>query len=110
MITEKTANSILGCCFPIWISSQGTVNFLRSVGLDVFDDIVDHTYDTIENPIDRLYRAVTDNLELLINVERTKSLWIQNHNRFLQNVEFFRKDLWQFYNTRFNHIIDRIAR
>jgi hypothetical protein len=72
LITEKTANSILGCSYPIWISSQGTVAFLRSAGFDVFDDVVNHSYDAIENPVDRVHRAVTDNLELLSNRERTQ--------------------------------------
>jgi hypothetical protein len=107
-ITEKTANSILGCNFPIWISSKGTVEFLRSTGMDVFDDVVNHDYDNIENPVDRLYRAVTDNTELLTDIERTKKLWKQNRQRFLQNVEYFRKDLWNFYGNRLTSEINKI--
>jgi hypothetical protein len=104
-LTEKTANAILGCSYPIWISSKGTVDFLRSTGFDVFDDIVNHSYDAIDNPIDRLHRAVTDNLELLTNRERTQRLWLEDQERFLNNVEHFRKGLWQFYNDRFNSAI-----
>jgi len=108
LITEKTANSILGCCFPIWISSKGTVEFLRSSGMDVFDDIVDHSYDLIDDPAERMHRAITDNIDLLTNVEKTKKLWLENQQRFLQNVEYFRKDLWQFYNTRFDALLDKL--
>ena len=109
-LTEKTANAILGCCYPIWISSKGTVEFLRSVGFDVFDDVVNHTYDTIENPIDRLHRAVADNLELLTNKERTQRLWQEDRGRFLNNVKCFRENLWQFYNTRFSTALDKLTR
>lgn len=108
LITEKTANSVLGCCFPIWISSKGTVEFLRSTGFDVFDDVIDHTYDTIDNPTERLYRAVIDNLELLVDVDRVKKLWVDNQPRFLSNVEHFRTGLWQFYNDRFNSLLDKV--
>jgi hypothetical protein len=109
LITEKTANSILGCCFPIWISSCRTVEFLRSTGMDVFDDIVDHSYDKIEDPAERLYRAVSDNLELLTDTDRTKKLWQQNRHRFLRNVEYFRKDLWNFYDSRFQSSIEKLS-
>lgn len=34
-------------------SVQGAVQYLRDMGFDVLDDVVDHRYDTIENPIDR---------------------------------------------------------
>jgi hypothetical protein len=108
-LTEKTANAILGCNYPIWISSKGTVDFLRSAGFDVFDDVVDHTYDTIDNPIDRLYRAVTDNLELLTNRERTQRLWKKDKQRFLHNVNHFREGIWQFYNTRFDSLLDKLS-
>jgi len=109
LITEKTANSILGCCFPIWISSKGTVEFLRSTGFDVFDDIIDHSYDTVDDPAERLYRAVIDNLELLVDVAQVKQLWVDNQSRFLNNVEYFRTDLWRFYNTRFDSLLDKLS-
>lgn len=110
-ITEKTQNSILGCNFPIWISSVGTVKFLRDMGLDVFDDIIDHSYDLIENPIDRMYAAITLNKELLTDTNKVKELWKTNKNRFLKNVIFIKVSLYEFYETRavnkFNEIVDQ---
>jgi hypothetical protein len=47
LLTEKTLNSIYGCSFPILLCSQGTVAFLRSMGMDMFDDVIDHSYDSI---------------------------------------------------------------
>ena len=101
-LTEKTLNSIYGCNFPILLSSKGSVKFLREMGLDMFDDIVDHSYDEIDNPIDRLHSAVSNNLTLLTDGNIVKGLWKQNQQRFLNNIDFVKKDLYDFYSKRAN--------
>lgn len=109
-LTEKTLNSIYGKSFPILISSPGIVAFLRTMGMDVFDDIIDHSYDTIENPIDRIYQAVTSNIELLTDNAKVKDLWKQNEHRFIKNIDFAKTSLYNFYTQRttdkFHAIID----
>lgn len=99
-LTEKTLNSIYGCCFPILLCSAGSVSFLRSMGMDMFDDVVDHSYDSIEDPTDRMYKAVTDNLELLTNNQKTKELWQTHRHRFVDNVAFAKTTMYNFYTTR----------
>lgn len=110
-LTEKTLNSIYGCNFPIFNSSTGTVQFLRDSGLDVFDDIIDHSYDLIENPAERIFKAVNDNLELLSS-SKIKNIWNQNKPRFSKNVDFVKNDLYKFYENRthstFNRYIHRL--
>ena len=108
LITEKTTNSIIACNFPIWISSPGVVKFLRSMGLDVFDDIIDHSYDTIEDPYLRFYQAVFLNRDLLTNTEATKYLWKKNKDRFLKNVEFAKNDMYNFYQVRTEQIFNSL--
>ena len=109
LATEKTSNSILGCCFPIWLSSPGTVKFYREIGMDVFDDIIDHSYDSIENPIDRMNAAITNNIALLTDPELAKALWKKNIIRFLKNVNFIKTTLFDFYQNRavnqFNEVL-----
>lgn len=100
LITEKTANCFFGCSFPIWISSKGTVKFLRDLGLDVYDDIINHSYDNISHPVDRLIAAITDNISILQNPDVVKQLWIENKNRFYRNIDFLQ-------NNFFNKIHDR---
>ena len=99
-LTEKTLNSIYGCNFPILICSPGAVNFLRNMGLDVFDDIVDHSYDQIENPIDRIYQAITSNRRLLTDNDYVKELWKKNRDRFLSNIDFARNKMYNYYHMR----------
>lgn len=94
LITEKTHHCILEMCFPIWISSPGTVKYLRDIGLDVFDDIIDHSYDEINHPIERIKFAINDNIDLLKNIEKVKLLWILNQHRFKKNIEFIQQDFY----------------
>ena len=100
LLTEKTLNSIYGCNFPILLSGQGAVGFLRSMGLDMFDDVIDHSYDQIADPVQRLYFAIEQNKEILNNSNLAKTLWLKNQDRFLKNVEFARNNLYNFYQTR----------
>jgi hypothetical protein len=109
LLTEKTLNSIYGCCFPIMISGQGSVAFLREMGFDVFDDIVNHNYDTIDNPIDRLYSAINDNLELLSNNDRTKKLWSSCEDRFLNNINIAKTLMYDFFKNRATEKIKQLT-
>lgn len=99
-LTEKTLNSVYGACFPILLCSKGSVEFLRTMGLDVFDDIVDHSYDNISDPAIRLETAIKNNIELLTNNTKTKQLWIQNKERFQKNIDFCRERMYNFYYER----------
>lgn len=109
LLTEKTLNSIYGCCFPIMISGQGSVAFLREIGFDVFDDIINHNYDSIDNPVDRLYSAINDNLELLSNNDRTKEIWVSCKNRFLKNVETAKLPMYNFFKNRATEKIKQLT-
>lgn len=101
LITEKTANCFLGCNFPIILNSKGSVEFLRTIGFDMFDDIINHDYDTISDPFERLYCAIHDNKEILFNSEILKLLWKKNINRFLKNVNCLQNTMYDFYSNRF---------
>lgn len=108
LITEKTANCFYGCSFPIWISSPGIVNFLRSIGLDVFDDIIDHSYDAEQHPIQRMHLAITKNIHLLVNPDLVKQLWVKNKDRFSKNIDFMQNKLYDIYSQRaFKKFVNR---
>jgi hypothetical protein len=100
LLTEKTLNSIYGCNFPILLSGMGAVDFLRNMGLDMFDDVIDHSYDQISDPIQRLYFAIERNKEILNSPTLAKKLWVENRQRFLKNIEFAKTDLYKYYQTR----------
>jgi len=67
MVTEKTWKPIMAGQPGLWLSNPGHVNFLRSIGFDMFDDIIDHSYDREKNlnrRIDMIHKVI-DNIMLL---------------------------------------------
>ena len=99
MLTEKTAHCFYGCNFPIMLGGAGTVAHLRELGLDMFDDIVDHGYDQILNPFDRIVTAIEANRRLLTDTEYAKQSWKNCRLRFERNVEVMR-DIYSWYEQR----------
>jgi hypothetical protein len=108
MLTEKTLNSIYGCNFPILFSGVGAVDHLRGIGFDMFDDIVDHNYDLIANPFDRIIAAIDSNQRLLLDSDHVKQLWLANRHRFDQNINCAQTAMYNWYRnrtvTKFNNI------
>ena len=88
VFTEKTLYSILGLNFPIWVGGAWQADEFKKIGLDPFDDIIDHSYQYCNTLIERCYRAFSDNIELLTNLEKTSSLRDQCRSRLLKNRDF----------------------
>ena len=63
----------------------------------MFDDIVDHSYDLIDNPIDRLYSAIYNNHKLLTDNNYIKELWIQHKDRFESNINVAKSSMYNFF-------------
>lgn len=100
LLTEKTLNSIYGCNFPIVLCGCGSVALLREIGFDMFDDIIDHSYDSITDPVEKIFSALTSNRELLNNANYAKDLWLKNKQRFISNVAIAKERMYDFYRNR----------
>ena len=99
LITEKTAHSFYGCNFPIILGGRGIIAHLRQLGLDVFDDVVDHAYDLIDNPFDRIVTAIDSNRRLLVDPDYAKKSWLSCRSRFERNAEIMH-NIHHWYTTR----------
>jgi len=100
-ITEKTLHFIYGMNFPIMISSPGTVEFLRNMGIDMFDDVVDHSYDMILDPAERINHAIDLNLDILTSANLLDR-WKENKYRIDKNILFVTDGkLRDYYSNRF---------
>lgn len=91
-ITDKYIQSVLGANFPILIAVEGTATALKDIGFDLFDDIVDHSYDIILDPVVRLASAVDLNLDLLTD-PHIDLLWQKYRQRFLTNQHYMFTEL-----------------
>jgi len=71
IVTEKTLMAIYAGTVPIWVGGWRIPDYMASMGFDVFDDIVDHSYQNNPDPEQRCNLAIELNLELLTNFEST---------------------------------------
>lgn len=91
-ITEKTWKPIAMQQIFLVFGTPGTIASLRQLGVDVFDDIVDHSYDN-ESNWERRLNMVHNSLESLLSqdlqsiYQETKSRREHNQVRF-RNKEF----------------------
>jgi hypothetical protein len=106
-ITEKTANSFFACNFPILLGGSGLVQHLRDIGLDLFDDLIDHSYDTITNPFDRIVAALDNNQRLLTDTVYVKQIWTQCRSRFESNYEKIRT-VYDWYDARAERMLNKV--
>lgn len=88
VLSEKEVQSIFAKNFPIYINAPGmSQQIKRLFGIDIFDDIVDHSYDDIEDHFERMAAAIDRNEELLNGSTNIKELWYDNQKRFDDNCE-----------------------
>ena len=94
LITEKTIMSIYGGNIPIWVGGWRCADSMQRLGFDVFDDIVDHSYQTLEDPLQRVRNSITLNKKLLSNFEITTSIIKRlQHNLDLMTSGVFEKEV-----------------
>tara|TARA_R100001163_G_C5065364_1_gene203290 strand:+ start:638 stop:1663 length:1026 start_codon:yes stop_codon:yes gene_type:complete len=87
MLTEKTYMAIMGGTIPIWFGGWKNAESMAKLGFDTFDDIVDHSYETLEDPRDRCTQALERNLHLLQDISSAQKLIIKNKKRLQRNVD-----------------------
>lgn len=87
-ITEKSYKCFRMAQIPIWLAAHHSVECYRNLGFDVFDDIINHEYDKIEDPILRIEHVVNEiekicqlSIESLIDLKNTLM------PRFLKNYQ-----------------------
>lgn len=86
-LTEKELQSFYGCNFQIFLGPAGTVSYLRQMGFDMFDDIVDHEYDQESDPGIRVRMALEKNKNLLSGHESLVGAWKARIKRFEANCD-----------------------
>lgn len=103
-IGEKEIQNVYGKSFPIYITGCGMVKKMKDLfNIDTFDDIIDHSYDEVENPFERLATAIDKNEKLLNGSTNIEELWSDNQKRFEDNRAKVNSSLHDTtYQTHFN--------
>jgi hypothetical protein len=95
--SEKTFKPFMSGQFGIWLSNPGHVEFLRAIGLDVFDDVFDgHAYDRESNLNQRI-----DQIHHLIDRIMTVDL----QQIFHDTVARRQANIDQFYSTELEELL-----
>jgi len=90
MMTEKSIMPVYAGHFMIWVGGWRSADSAKDLGYDVFDDIIDHSYQYIENPTERCVEAVLLNMELLNDVRLQQELRKKMVDRLNQNLTLVR--------------------
>ena len=108
-VSEKFLNSVYGKNFPILLSNPGTVKYLRDSGFDMFDDVIDHSYDCEPEPLQRLFKALYLNEQLLQNKNFAVDKWYNCKSRFESNLEWAKHFMYtNFFDNFFNDLNNTI--
>jgi hypothetical protein len=85
IVTEKTQLAIAAQQIPIVIGHRGIVQDCRDMGFDMFDDLVDTSYDYMDNDV-RVEQAILRNQDLIqgrINLEPYRARLTRNREYLL---------------------------
>jgi hypothetical protein len=85
IFTEKTIFAIMGLTFPIFVGGYGNADYLKQVGLDTFDDIIDHSYQFLPTLAERCFYAFKNNMHVLTDLSLAKQLRQEHLARLLKN-------------------------
>ena len=86
IITKKTLMALMGGTIPLWFGGWKNAQALAKLGFDVFEDIVDHSYETLEDPYDRCTQSLERNLHLF-DLEKIQKIIKDNHHRLQYNLD-----------------------
>ena len=87
-LTEKVFKAIKNCQPFVIAGAQGSVQQLREMGYQTFDTVVDHSYDTIEDPTER-WEAVCTEMCRIAKSKKIHSMYINCKDDLIHNQNLF---------------------
>lgn len=87
-LTEKFINSVFGMNIPLLFGVPGVVSYVKSLGFDTFEDVVDTSYDSITDPIQRMITAIDSNIRLLSDPDFAYQIWHSCQHRLINNIDW----------------------
>ena len=102
-LTEKTFKPIKNNQLFIIIGNAGSIELLRQMGYCVFDDVIDHRYDTIQDPTERWLAALAE-FETLIGCD-LHSIYIDCKSQLEHNSNLFTSTKRQ----KLNRLLEKVT-
>jgi hypothetical protein len=95
IVTEKTLMALWAGTVPIWIGGWRIAHWMQAQGFDVFDDLVDHSYQDLADPEDRCRKAIELNLPILKNFDKVKQYLDSNQSRLQHNLKLLTSNFFR---------------
>ena len=90
--SEKSFRAFYFMQLPIFVATHGHVEYLRKqFGFDMFDDLIDHSYDLEEDSQKRIKKVFEEIKRLNDNKKSVISFYKNNKDRFEKNLDLFQK-------------------
>ena len=107
-LTEKTLRPI-ACGKPfLLMGTAGSLKYLRQYGFETFGDLIDESYDEIENSIDRLNAVIAEMKRIASLDQHSKqTLWQTLHQRAQHNKTVFFETLSQTVMAEYLHNVNQ---
>ena len=87
-ITEKSTRPFFYYQFPIILATKGHIKFMEEeFGLDFYRDIIDHSYNDIENDKERFQATLKEIERINDNQDLFKTFFKSNKERFEKNKQ-----------------------
>lgn len=86
LLSEKTFKPIISGQLFVLIAAPKSIQFLRDIGIDTFDDIIDHSYDNIADSKLRIDAALMQ-IDRLMTLD-LEQIYTQIKSRLLRNSEY----------------------
>ena len=100
--SEKTWRAIQMPRPWLLFSTPMAVQYLREWGFDVFDDVVDHSYDNIKNSGHRIMAAIDLNIRLLTDKKYAIDAWNSCVERMDKNYIYISQHMYQHFKSQFD--------
>ena len=104
-MTEKFINSVYGMNLPIVQGQPGIIKYCRELGFDMFDDVIDQSYDLVVNPMERLAAAIDRNRRLLEDRDFAIASWHRCRLRLHANYELAR---YRLHDQVYNRVMSEV--
>ena len=89
--TEKTLWCLMNGCFPIWAGNYAQAEMAERMGLDVFSDVIDHSYQYKKTLLERCWHALHDNVKILSDLGFARELRDRHRDRLYSNMQWVRE-------------------
>jgi hypothetical protein len=95
-LTEKSLRPI-ACGKPfVLMATAGSLQYLRQYGFQTFDGLIDETYDTVQDPADRLQAVVAEMKRISqLPTPQKHALWTELNKIACYNQALFFSQSWQ---------------